>query len=90
MILVEQTDYEGNDLFWYLDEYNLYGILDSRIMDQVIQKKWNGKYDINKTAYDYSTPYTLLVDKYKIFATDTIFSEIYLLVLTLDHSEWTH
>jgi hypothetical protein len=36
MVLVEQTDYEGNDCFWYLDEYDLYNILDSRIMDRVI------------------------------------------------------
>lgn len=36
MVLVEQTDYEGNDSFWYLDEFDLYNILDSRIMDRVI------------------------------------------------------
>ena len=36
MVQVEQTDYEGNDVFWYLDEYDLYNILDSRIMDRVI------------------------------------------------------
>jgi hypothetical protein len=47
MFMVEQTENEGNDMFWYLDEYNLYGILDSRIIDRVIQKKWVGKYDIN-------------------------------------------
>jgi len=29
MKLVEQTDYEGNDSFWYLDEFDLYGIFDS-------------------------------------------------------------
>ena len=36
MILVEQTDYNGQDCFWYLDEYNLYNILDCRMMDRVI------------------------------------------------------
>jgi hypothetical protein len=36
MILVEQRDYDGNDCFWYLDEYNLYSILDCRMMDRVI------------------------------------------------------
>jgi len=24
MLLVENTDYEGNDCFWYLDEFDLY------------------------------------------------------------------
>ena len=60
MFMIEQTDTEGNDCFWYLDEYNLYNILDSRIMDQVIQKKWNGKQEINSTMLHYSTPYLIM------------------------------
>jgi len=40
MHLVEQNDYEENDCFWYLDEFNIYAILDSRMMDRVITKKW--------------------------------------------------
>lgn len=55
MILVEQTDYDGHDCLWYLDEYDMYSILDCRIMDRVIQKKWSGKYDVNSTIFDYST-----------------------------------
>ena len=27
IILAEQTDFEGNDCFWYLDEFNLFEIL---------------------------------------------------------------
>ena len=42
MALVEMTDFEGNDCFWYLDEYDLYNILDCQIMDRVIEKKWSG------------------------------------------------
>ena len=34
--LAELTDYEGNDMFWYLDEFDLYSLLDSRIMDRII------------------------------------------------------
>jgi len=73
MILVEQTDYEGNDCFWYLDEFDLYSILDCRIMDRVIQKKWRGKYDLNANVIDYSTSYTMLCDKHSLFATDRVF-----------------
>jgi hypothetical protein len=36
MHLVEAPDFEGNDIFWYLDEYSLFDILDCRIMDKVI------------------------------------------------------
>ena len=90
MILVEQTDYEGNDIFWYLDEYDMYSILDCRIMDRVIQKKWAGKYELNSTVLDYSTSYTVLKDRFSLFATDRVFSEIKFEMLTLDRSERTH
>ena len=47
LVLVEEVDYEGNDCFWYLDEYDMYSLMGCRIMDRVIQKKWNGKFEIN-------------------------------------------
>ena len=90
MILVEQTDYEGNDIFWYLDEFDMYSILDCRIMDRVIQKKWAGKYDLNVGILDYSTSYTVLQDKHSLFATDRVFSEIKFEMFTLDRSDRTH
>jgi hypothetical protein len=76
MFLVEQTDYEGNDCFWYLDEYDLYGIFDCQIMDRVIQRKWSGTYDINASIHNYSTSYTLLTDTHGIFLTDRVFTEL--------------
>lgn len=90
MFLVEQVDFEGNDCFWYLDEYDLYHIMDCRIMDRVIQKKWIGKFDINATIMDYSTAYTLMRDKYMLFATDWVFQELNHEMLTFDRSDKTH
>jgi len=60
MILAESPDYQGNDCFWYLDEYDMYSILDCRIMDRLIQKKWNGKYTANAHIMDTSISFTLL------------------------------
>ena len=90
MVLVELTDYDGNDCFWYLDEFDMYGLLDCRIMDRVIQKKWKGKYDINASIFDYSTSYVCLVDKHQIFATDRVFSELRHEMFTLNCSDKTH
>ena len=36
-VLSLQQDLQGQDCLWYLDEFNLYNILDCRIMDQIIQ-----------------------------------------------------
>ena len=90
MILVEQRDYEGNDCFWYLDEYNLYSILDCRMMDRVIQKKWLGKYDINSSILDYMTSYTLFNDKYQLFATDRVFAELGHEIFHFERNDKTH
>ena len=68
----------------------MYSILDCRIMDRIIQKKWAGKYDLNASVLDYSTSYTVLKDKHNLFATDRVFSEVKFEALTIDQSERTH
>jgi hypothetical protein len=88
--MVEFSDYEGQDCFWYLDEFDLYGILDSRIFDRIIQKKWQGAYDLNATILDYSTSFMCFEDKYKIFATDRVFSELNLEMCTLNRKDRVH
>ena len=90
MILVEQTDYFGHDCLWYLDEYDMYSILDCRIMDRVIQKKWSGKYDVNASILDYSTCSQLISDKHGLFATNRVFAELNHEMLNLDKRDKTH
>jgi hypothetical protein len=84
MILAENPDYHGNDCFWYLDEYDMYSILDCRIMDRLIQKKWNGKYTANSHIMDTSISFTLLQDEFGLFTSDRIFSEIKLKMFNFD------
>ena len=90
LILVEQTDYEGNDCFWYLDEFDMYSILDSRIMDRVIDKKWKGKHEVNADVLDFSTSYTMVNDQHELFTNDRIFQEMKLEMFTLDKSDRSH
>jgi len=73
MPLVEATDYKGKDIFYYLDEYDMYSILDCRIIDRVINKKWNGKYNINSSPLDDSISYAIFQNEYDVFSTDHIF-----------------
>jgi hypothetical protein len=90
MILVEQVDYQGKNCFWYLDEYDLYSILDCRIMDRVIMKKWSGKFDINSSILDYSTCSQLIRDKHGLLATDRVFVELNHEMFKIDWSDKTH
>lgn len=34
--LCEMPDYDGHNVFWYLNEYALYKLLDCRILDRII------------------------------------------------------
>ena len=59
-------------------------------MDRVIKQKWEGKYNYNCYSLDYSTAYTLMRDKFKLFASDRVFSELKIEMFKTDRSERTH
>lgn len=42
------------------------------------------------TIDDYSTGYTLMADKYQLYATDRVFSELRVHVLNFDRATWVH
>ena len=77
LFLVEQTDFQGNNCLWYLDEYDLYKILDHKIVDNIMNELWQGqKTDVNATIMDYSTAYNLFVDRHNIYTnSDNLFEE---------------
>jgi hypothetical protein len=60
------------------------------MIDKVIQKKWQGKYELNSYILEYSTVFCLLNDTLKIFATDNVFLELYYKIFTIDKSNKTH
>jgi len=61
MFLVEQKDIHGHDCLWYLDEFDLYQLLNHRIIDNIMQEYWLGKkVDITASVLDYSTPYNII------------------------------
>jgi hypothetical protein len=68
----------------------MYSILDSRIMDRVIDKKWKGKHEVNAEVLDFSTSYTMYNDQHELFANDRIFQEMKLEMFTLDKSDRSH
>lgn len=88
--MIEMKDYDGHNLFWYLDKYDIFGILDCRILDRIINHKWNGPYEINSTIADYSTSYTILRDQLNIFSSDRWFQETMLDMLTFERSNQVH
>ena len=44
--LFEQTDFEGLNCYWYLVKYELSDVLNSSILEQTIEEKWNGRVQV--------------------------------------------
>jgi len=60
-----------------MDEFDLFPLMDTKIIDQVISKLWNGQdVEINCSIMDFSTSYCMLMDKSKIFTTDKLYGVI--------------
>jgi hypothetical protein len=51
--LMERLDIDGYDCFWYMEKYEMFKILDSKIMDKFINEKWRGRQDINCDIFYY-------------------------------------
>ena len=90
MRMCEMPDYSGKNIFWYLDEYDMYGLLNSRIVERIICNKWNGIYDLNASLADYSTGFVVGQDRNKIFASERWLSEINYEMFTIDRSNLVH
>lgn len=72
--LMERLDIDGKDCFWYMEKYEMFKILDSKIMDKFINEKWRGRQDINCDIFYYSTSYNLLNDQHQIYLTENVFT----------------
>ena len=60
------------------------------MMDRVISKKWSGRFDVNTVVMDNSTAMLLYNDKFHLYATDRMFSELRLEMFDFDRSDRTH
>lgn len=88
--MCEMPDYMGKNIFWYLDEYELYDLLNSRIMERIIRNKWNGIYDVNALFIDYSTGFVVGQDANKIFASERWLREMRYEMFTLNRNTLVH
>ena len=82
--LCDMVDYDGHNVFWYLDQFSLYNVLDCRILDRIIQNKWNGQFDINAAFADYSTGFVMCKDAHNIFVSALVLQEVQYEMFTLN------
>ena len=62
--LVKSKDILDNDCLWYLLNYQLYQILDTKIFDLFMMNKWQGWISINSSILQYQTAYALIKNEH--------------------------
>ena len=74
--LLERPDVLGKDCIWYFNEYQIFRILETKIMNQYILERWQGPVVINSDLMDYSVPYNIFFNKHSNIADIQIYENI--------------
>jgi len=88
--IIENFDIEGRDCFWYIANYQIFRLLETKIMNQYIIEKWYGGLDLNSSILDLATSYSLFINKNDIYSTDNTFSKLWIQISTFDKSNKVH
>ena len=88
--LFEQTDFEGQNCYWYLVKYDLSEILNSSIMEQTIEEKWNGRVQVSCSIFDYSSSYQLYKDDLKLYTMEKMLSNLKSSIFYKNKEKMTH
>jgi hypothetical protein len=59
-LILKETDLFGKDLLWYISEHNIYSILDTKLMDRILQDFWNSNIDVTGTFLEASSSFKIL------------------------------
>jgi hypothetical protein len=88
--LFEQTDFEGQNCYYYLLKFELSEILNCPILEQTIEEKWSGRTQVSSSMFDYSTPWTLFKDEFKLFSFDKMLVNLKETIFKKNAERMTH
>jgi hypothetical protein len=88
--LFEQTDFEGQNCYYYLSKFELSEILNCPILEQTIEEKWNGRTQVSCSFMDYSTPWTVFKDELKLFSYEKVLTNIKDTIFHKNAEKMTH
>lgn len=88
--MFEQTDFEGQNCYWYLVNYEMSEVLNCSILEQTIEEKWNGRVQVNSSIIEYSSPYQLYTDNIKQFTGDQMIQNFKQIIFDKNKEMMTH
>jgi len=59
-LILKQKDLQGHDCLWFMAQHNVYTVLDTRVMDRIMQDFWKSNIDVTGNILETSTSYRLL------------------------------
>ena len=88
--IIEHLDIEGKDCTWYFNEYQMFNLLETKIMNQYVIEKWEGYTNINSAVWDHSTIMSILLDPFNHIINENVFSNLFESIFVWDKSNKTH
>ena len=88
--MIEHMDIDGMDCIWYFNEYQMFKLLETKIMNQYVIEKWEGYTTINSDFNDQSTALSILLNPFSDIINENVFSNLYDSIFVWDKSRKTH
>ena len=68
--MMEKQDLLGNNSLWYMLNYELYTILDTKLFDRYLTSKWEGWIEVNSSIMEFSSSFQLLQNKHGLMLSE--------------------
>lgn len=81
--IIQNPDILGLDFFWYINNYQIFRLLETKVMNQYIIDKWNGELDANAPVMGLATSYCLYQNKNNYYCTK-LFSKLWNQITTFE------
>ena len=88
--IMELRDHDGRDIFYYLQQFRMFGLLDTKIMDRIITDKWEGKHVTGGSMLEYSTSWQLMGDRLKLYEEEDMFEWLGKKTFVMQKGELNH
>ncbi len=82
--LVEPRDLNGRSCMFYFAKYNLFQLMETKIMNQYLISRWEGNVTVNASVYQQSTISELLFNKYGVIKRGYIYQNIWDSITNID------
>ena len=80
----------GKSCFHYIKEFDLYKLLNTDLLQELIDERWNGKLVLTATIPEFSTAFLLFQDKHGLFSGAKMYKQLKDDIFNFDQKDKRH